>query len=57
LFRVSKRIYKEVISNSAQEGWQYIRLNIHQGLSTVRLKKWQKGMLAFVKEYIKSPKI
>jgi hypothetical protein len=54
---VSERIHEEVISNYAQEGWQYIRLNIHQGLSTLGLKKWEESMLAFVKEYMESPEI
>jgi hypothetical protein len=54
---VSERIHEEVISNYVQEGWQYIRLNIHQGLSTVGLKKWEEGMPAFVEEYMESPEI
>jgi hypothetical protein len=57
LSRISERIHEEVSSNYAQEGWQYIRLNIPRGLSMTGQKKWEESMLAFVKEYIESPEI
>jgi hypothetical protein len=41
----------------AQERWRYIRLNICYSISMVGLKKWEGGMLAFVKEYIESSEI
>lgn len=60
LSRISERIHEDVSSKwemYAQEGWQYIRLNIRQGISTVGLKKWEESMLAFVLEFMESPEI
>lgn len=60
LSETSERIHEEVSSKwgmYAQESWVYIRLNVRHGISTGGLKKWEEGMLAFVKEYMESSEI